>query len=65
MRLALKHKKDLATLIQACPDVTLRQGLASLQRVIGKQNEYLAAHPDTITVVSNSRTEWPLKGQTE
>jgi hypothetical protein len=28
MRLALKHKKDLASLIQKCPDVTLRQGLS-------------------------------------
>ena len=28
MRLALKHKKDLAALIAACPDVTLRQGLS-------------------------------------
>ena len=28
LRLALNHKKDLAALIEACPDVTLRQGLS-------------------------------------
>jgi len=28
MRLALKHKKDLAALLATCPEVTLRQGLS-------------------------------------